>query len=139
MRRVIFHFLFSPNEKRAGGAGWGDTARLFLFFFLPCSVDHERDWPPCKVFFFGLATKAMNVRNNSSEGLGAFRFFFKQQFLLRGVRVFKRRIRAHLDLLSIPQSGGEIFKTFRWDQRLQIRVLVLFVLFVLRGLLHQVI
>ena len=38
------------------------TARLFFFFF-PCSADHERDWPPCKVVFFGLATNALNVRN----------------------------------------------------------------------------
>ena len=29
-----------------------------------CSADHERDWPPCKVVFFGLATNALNVRNN---------------------------------------------------------------------------
>ena len=31
-----------------------------------------------------------------------------------------RKIRTHLDLLSIPQSGGENVKTFRWDHRLQI-------------------
>ena len=35
-----------------------------LFFFFPCSADHERDWPRCKVVFFGLATNALNVRNN---------------------------------------------------------------------------
>ena len=39
------------------------AARLFFFFF-PCSADHERDWPPCKVVFLGLATNALNVRNN---------------------------------------------------------------------------
>ena len=40
---------------------------FFLFFFFPCSADHERDWPPCKVVFFGLATNnnALNVRNNN--------------------------------------------------------------------------
>ena len=34
-----------------------------------CSVDHERDWPPCKVLvvFFGLATNALNVRNNENN------------------------------------------------------------------------
>ena len=31
------------------------------------SADHERDWPPCKVFFFGLATNALNVRNNNNN------------------------------------------------------------------------
>ena len=25
---------------------------FFFFFFFPCSADHERDWPPCKVVFF---------------------------------------------------------------------------------------
>ena len=46
------------------GGGRGDAARLF---FPPCSADHERDWPPCKVGFFGLATNALNVRNNNNN------------------------------------------------------------------------
>ena len=55
------------------GGGGGYAARLFLLFSLPCSADHERDWPPCEVVFFGLATNTLkNVRNNN-------RFFFKQQ------------------------------------------------------------
>ena len=29
---------------------------LYLFIFPCCSADHERDRPPCKVVFFGLAT-----------------------------------------------------------------------------------
>ena len=33
----------------------------------PCSADHERDWPPCKVVFFELATNALNVRNNNNN------------------------------------------------------------------------
>ena len=37
------------------------------FSFFPCSADHERDWPPCKVVFFGLATNALNVRNNNNN------------------------------------------------------------------------
>ena len=37
------------------------------FFFFPCSADHERDWPPCKVAFFELATNALNVRNNNNN------------------------------------------------------------------------
>ena len=66
MRRVIFNILFFPNEQRAGGGGGGGSAaRLFSFF--PCSADHERDWPPCKVVFFGLATNALNVRNNNNN------------------------------------------------------------------------
>ena len=34
---------------------------------------------------------------------------------------FLKKIRTHLDLLSIPQSGGKNVKTFRWDHRLQIQ------------------
>ena len=33
----------------------------------------------------------------------------------------ERKIRTHLDLLSISQLGGKKFKTSRWDQRLQIQ------------------
>ena len=68
MRRVIFlffYFLFFPNEQRAGEGGGGD-ARLFFFFF-SFSADHERDWSPCKVVFFGLATNTLNVRNNKQQ------------------------------------------------------------------------
>ena len=28
----------------------------YYFSFFPCSADHERDWPPFKVFFFGLVS-----------------------------------------------------------------------------------
>ena len=42
-------------------------ARHFFFSFFPCSADHERDWPPCKVVFFGLATNALNMRNNDNN------------------------------------------------------------------------
>ena len=46
--------------------GGGYVARLFLLFSFPCSADHERDWPPCKVDLkFGLATNTLNVRNNN--------------------------------------------------------------------------
>ena len=36
-----------------------DAARLFLLLSFPYSADHERDWPPCKVVFFGLATNTL--------------------------------------------------------------------------------
>ena len=61
MRRVIYLF-FSERLAREGG-GKGGAARRFF----PCSADHERDWPPCKVVFFGLATNALNVRNNNNS------------------------------------------------------------------------
>ena len=58
--------IFSPNEQRARGGG-GVRCQTFSFSFFPCSADHERDWPPCKVVFFGLATNALNVRNNNNN------------------------------------------------------------------------
>ena len=61
MRRVFV--CFSPNEQRAGGGG---ALPDFFFFFFFLFSRHERDWPPCKVVFFGLATNALNVRNNRS-------------------------------------------------------------------------
>ena len=66
-----FIYFFSERAARAGGGG-GSAARLFFFFF-PCSADHERDWPPCKVVFFGLATNALNVRNNNNKINGSRR------------------------------------------------------------------
>ena len=38
----------------------------YLSYTFPCSADHERGWPPCKVFFFGLAY-TLNVRNNNGD------------------------------------------------------------------------
>ena len=49
------------------GGGGGFAARLFLLFSFPCSADHERDLPPCKVVFFGLETNTLNVRNNNNN------------------------------------------------------------------------
>ena len=69
MRRVIFIFIFIYffSERAARGGGGGGALPDFFFFFFPCSADHERDWPPCKVVFFGLATNALNVRNNNNN------------------------------------------------------------------------
>ena len=73
MRRVIFYFLFFLRTSSAQGGGGGrcqtggGALPDFFFFFSPCSADHERDWPLCKVVFFGLATNALNVRNNSNN------------------------------------------------------------------------
>ena len=43
------------------------AARLFILFSFSRSADHERDWPPCKVVFLGLATNTLNVRNNNNN------------------------------------------------------------------------
>ena len=39
----------------------------FFLFFFSCSAHYERDWPPCKVVLFGLATNALNVRYNNNN------------------------------------------------------------------------
>ena len=44
----------------------GALPDFFLFFFSR-SADHERDWPPCEVVFFGLATNALIVRNDNNK------------------------------------------------------------------------
>ena len=54
--RDLYFILFFPNEKRRGGGAGGCALPDFFF---PCSVEHERDWPPCKVVFFGLATNTL--------------------------------------------------------------------------------
>ena len=47
--------------------GEGALPELFILFFFPCSADHERDWPPCKVVFFGLAANTLNTGNNNNN------------------------------------------------------------------------
>ena len=65
MFRVIFILFYFLRTSSAGGGGGGCAARRFLLFLIPCSADHEQDWPPCKVVFPGLATNTLNVRNNN--------------------------------------------------------------------------
>ena len=73
MRRVISYFYFSERAARGEG-GRGGAARLFFFFFFPCLADHERDWSPCEVVFFGLATNALTVRNNNNNNNNILQF-----------------------------------------------------------------
>ena len=64
---MIYLFFLQTSSARGGEGGRCQT----FFFFFPCSADHERDWPPCKVVFFGLATIALNVRsNNNNSSMG---------------------------------------------------------------------
>ena len=90
-----------------------------MLFSFPCSTDHERDWPLCKVVFSG-----WQPIGEWEKGLGAFCNNFslnnnKPVFMVimvwmlwsfEYVQVLQytvRKIRTHLDLLSIPQSGGK--------------------------------
>ena len=64
-RYFCFYFIFLRTSSARGG---GALPEFFLsFYFFPCLADHERDWPPCKEVFFGLATNALNVRNNNNN------------------------------------------------------------------------
>ena len=63
MRRVIFICIFS-NEQR--GAGGGALPDFFFSFFFPVQqttsgIGHRAS------SFFGLATNALNVRNNNNN------------------------------------------------------------------------
>ena len=62
---ALFIYLFIFYERAA--LGGGALPDFFFSVLFPCSADHERDWPPCKVVFFGLGTNALNVRNNNNN------------------------------------------------------------------------
>ena len=62
---LLFFFFYVLRTSSVGGAL---PDFFFILFSFPCSADHERDWPPCKVVFFGLATNTLNVRNNTMIG-----------------------------------------------------------------------
>ena len=107
--------LFSSERAECGGGGgggWGYAARLFLLFSFPCSADHERDWPPCKVVFFGLATNTLNVRNKNNTKVLDLGFFNSvQSFALQGLdgveepQVEDFRVRALGRLVDEPHPS----------------------------------
>ena len=66
-RHVVASRDFDFLRTSSVGEGGGGAARFFLCF--PCSADRERDWLPCGVDFFGLATNALNVRNNKNNSI----------------------------------------------------------------------
>ena len=96
MRRVIFLFFyffifyFFLRTSSARGGGGGVRCQTFSFSFFPCSADHERDWPPCKVVFFGLATNALNVRNNNNNNNNILRRYLQHAYFIPIVAVGKR-------------------------------------------------
>ena len=47
---ILFYFLRTSSARRGEGGG---ALPDFCFCFFPCSADHKRDWPPCKVVFQG--------------------------------------------------------------------------------------
>ena len=63
------HRYIGHLQRTSSARGGGGRCQTFSYFFFPCSADHERDWPPCKVVFFGLATNALNVRNNNNNNI----------------------------------------------------------------------
>ena len=69
-----------------GGGGRGGAARLSRVFSFPCSADHERDWPPCKVVF-GLASNTLNVKNNNNNNKDEELKTFWESIVLRVYRM----------------------------------------------------
>ena len=65
-RNHACNFLFCFLRTSSARGGGGGRCQTFSFSLFPCSADHERDWPPYQVVFFGLATNALNVRNNKT-------------------------------------------------------------------------
>ena len=61
------------------------------------------------------------IYNSNFCRLLSYKKYTNTNKLFTAHNVFQRKIRTHLDLLSIPQSGGKNVKTFRWDHRLQIQ------------------
>ena len=59
MRGVIFYFYFF--SERGGGA------HQTFFFFVSLFSRPRAGLATCKVVFFGLATNALNVRNNNNN------------------------------------------------------------------------
>ena len=55
---------FSERAARGGGGG---AASLFFLFLFPCSADHERDWPPCKVVFFRVGNQCAEYEKQQQQ------------------------------------------------------------------------
>ena len=78
--KVRDFFFFLRTSSVGGGSGGGRcAARLFVLFFFPCSADHERDWPSCKVVFWGVGNQYAECekkKNNScmAEGYPGHKF-----------------------------------------------------------------
>ena len=64
MRRVIL-ILFSPKEQRRGGKG-GALLNFYFLFLSLFSRPRAGLATVLKVFFFGLTTYTLNVRNNKT-------------------------------------------------------------------------
>ena len=68
MRRVIFYFFISPNEQHGGGEG-GALPDFFFFFPVQQTTSGIGHRVKYLVVFFGLATNALNVRNNNNNNV----------------------------------------------------------------------
>ena len=87
---------------------WGgvrcQTFLFFFFSFFPCSAGHERDWPPCKVVFFGLATNTLNVKNKNSIVLTFFPSDWGMLRRSRRVLIFLQVWSPYLGLLEAKHT-----------------------------------
>ena len=78
------------------GGGGGAVPEYIYIYIYSCSADHERDWPSCKVVFFGLA-----ITNQCAE-CEKQQFFFKQQLVGIYCEEEKQLLLLHRDSNSRP-------------------------------------
>ena len=99
--------------------GGGALPDFFFLFFFPCSADHERDWPPCKVVFFGLATNALNVRNNNNNILqnNCSTCHLPQKHTMYQCRKFRFEIGANVGKIRTPTCVAKCAALFCIQKR----------------------
>ena len=95
------YFCFS---ERAAWGGGGGRYQTFSFSFFPCSADHERNWPPCKVVFrVGNHYAGCKKQQQQQEGVDALRFFFKQQ-----------QIPLYVCFIDLTKADDSVDRTLLW-------------------------
>ena len=63
----IFILFFLRTSSARGGGGGRVRCQTFSFSFFPCSADHERDWPPCKVVFFRVGNQCAECEKQQQQ------------------------------------------------------------------------
>ena len=69
----------ASRARAARGGGGGGRCQTFTFIFFPCSADHERDWPPCKVVFFWVGNRCAGCEKQQKIFLLTTIFLYKQR------------------------------------------------------------
>ena len=89
---------------------------MFFFSFFKIRVYKRNDEHLLVDCFFISSRPLLDWNPNSGRDDGSIPTF-DDFFSFFGECCLEKKSRTRLDLLSIPQSGGENVKTFRWDHR----------------------